>query len=274
MLKEKYYVIDAHCHVYPAKIAAAAVSATDAFYGVTSYHDGSTDALRREMLAAGVDHAIIQSVATTPHQVGSINRFIAETVKANPCFTGLGTLHPDSADLDADVEEILALGLKGVKLHPDIQRFRVDDTRCLKIYELCQKAGLVMLLHTGDSRYDNSNPNRLLPVLKAFPDLTVIGGHLGGYSVWDEASRALAGIPNFYVDTSSSIFALGVARAKEIILRYGFDHVLFGTDYPMYSARDELAYLLEMGFTEAEYEKIFSKNARNVFQLSTSLRGA
>ncbi|MBR3978790.1 MAG: amidohydrolase [Oscillospiraceae bacterium] len=267
MLSEKFYVIDAHCHVYPAKIATAAVSATDAFYGVVSALDGSTDALRKEMQVSGVDHALVQSVATTPHQVGSINRFIAQTVRDNPCFTGLGTLHPDSADQAADVEEILALGLKGVKLHPDIQGFAVDDARCMKIYELCQEAGLVILMHTGDSRYDNSNPNRLLPVLKAFPRLTVIGGHLGGYSVWDEASRAYGGLPNFYVDTSSSIFFLGVDRAKEIILRYGFDHVLFGTDYPMYRAQSELAHLLEMGFTEAEYEKIFSKNARRLFKL-------
>ena len=267
MLKDKYYVIDAHCHVYPAKIAAAAVSATDAFYGVTSVLDGSTEALRKQMADTGVDHALIQSVATTPKQVSSINRFIAETVKENTCFTGLGTLHPDSPDQAADVAELLSLGLKGVKLHPDIQRFAMDDPRCMKIYELCQAAGLVMLLHTGDSRYDNSNPNRLLPVLKAFPDLTIIGGHLGGYSIWDDASRQLAGVPNFYVDTSSSIGVLGVARAKEIILRYGFDHVLFGTDYPMFCQEKELEYLLQMDFTDAEYEKIFANNARRLFDL-------
>ena len=267
MLKDKYYVIDAHCHVYPAKTAAAAVSATDAFYGVTSVLDGSTEALRKQMADTGVDHALIQSVATTPKQVSSINRFIAETVKENTCFTGLGTLHPDSPDQAADVAELLSLGLKGVKLHPDIQRFAMDDPRCMKIYELCQAAGLVMLLHTGDSRYDNSNPNRLLPVLKAFPDLTIIGGHLGGYSIWDDASRQLAGVPNFYVDTSSSIGVLGVARAKEIILRYGFDHVLFGTDYPMFCQEKELDYLLQMDFADNEYEKIFANNARRLFNL-------
>ena len=71
----------------------------------------------------GVDHAVIQSVATTPKQVSSINRFIAKTVEdANGKFTGLGTLHPDG-DIAADVKEIIALGLHGVKLHPDIQRF-------------------------------------------------------------------------------------------------------------------------------------------------------
>ncbi len=268
MIQDKFYVIDTHCHVYPAKIAAAAVSATDAFYGVVSVLDGSTDTLRKQMEKTGVDHALIQSVATTPKQVGSINRFIAATVaEAGGCFTGLGTLHPDSADQAADVAEILSLGLKGVKLHPDIQRFPMDDPRCMKIYELCQEAGLVMLLHTGDSRYDNSNPNRLLPVLKAFPDLTIIGGHLGGYSIWDEASRQLAGVPNFYVDTSSSIGVLGVSAAREIILRYGFDHVLFGTDYPMFCAETELNYLLQMDFTDAEYEKIFNQNPRQLFHL-------
>lgn len=268
MICDKFYVIDAHCHVYPAKIATAAVSATDAFYGVVSVLDGSTEALRKQMDRTGVDHALIQSVATTPKQVGSINRFIAATVaEADGCFTGLGTLHPDSPDQAADVAELLSLGLKGVKLHPDIQRFAMDDPRCMKIYELCQESGLVMLLHTGDSRYDNSNPNRLLPVLKAFPDLTIIGGHLGGYSIWDDASRQLAGVPNFYVDTSSSIGVLGVARAKEIILRYGFDHVLFGTDYPMFCQEKELEYLLQMDFTDAEYEKIFANNARRLFDL-------
>ena len=268
MICDKFYVIDAHCYVYPAKIATAAVSATDAFYGVVSVLDGSTEALRKQMDRTGVDHALIQSVATTPKQVGSINRFIAATVaEADGCFTGLGTLHPDSPDQAADVAELLSLGLKGVKLHPDIQRFAMDDPRCMKIYELCQESGLVMLLHTGDSRYDNSNPNRLLPVLKAFPDLTIIGGHLGGYSIWDDASRQLAGVPNFYVDTSSSIGVLGVARAKEIILRYGFDHVLFGTDYPMFCQEKELEYLLQMDFTDAEYEKIFANNARRLFDL-------
>ena len=40
-------------------------------------------------------------------------------------------------------------------------------------------------MHTGDYRYDNSNPNRVLPVLKAYPKLTLIGAHFGGWSVWE-----------------------------------------------------------------------------------------
>ena len=69
-----------------------------------------------------------------------------------------------------------------MKLHPDIQAFALDDPRALKIFELCERENVPALLHTGDYRYDYSNPNRLLPVLKAYPSLTVIGAHLGGWS--------------------------------------------------------------------------------------------
>ena len=142
--------IDAHCHVYPDKIASAAVGATDRFYGVTSHFDGSVNALLSQCKETGIDHAVVQSVATTPKQVSSINNFIAKTVAENKGLTGLGTLHPESADIEADVEELMNLGLRGVKLHPDIQRFKIDDYRCLKIYELCEKNKLPILIHTGD----------------------------------------------------------------------------------------------------------------------------
>ena len=46
------------------------------------------------------------------------------------------------------MDEIISLGLKGVKLHPDMQQFKIDDYRMLKIYELCE-GKLPILIHTG-----------------------------------------------------------------------------------------------------------------------------
>ena len=258
--------MDAHCHVYPAAIAAKAAGATDAFYGVTSACDGTVDMLLEKEFAAGVDHCVIQSVATTPKQVKSINEFIARTVaEGEGKFTGLGTLHPDSADIKGDVEHILELGLKGVKMHPDIQAFKIDDYRCLKIYELCEKYHLPVLLHTGDDRYDYSNPNRLLPVLEIYKDLTFIGAHLAGYSIWEEACDKLGNAPNLMVDCSSSFFRLSTEKAEELIRRWGADRVLFGTDYPMWAADKELATLMSMHFSEEEFKKILWDNAYNLF---------
>ena len=264
-----YTVIDAHCHVYPDKIAALATANTDRFYDVTSAYHGTVGELLQVKKESGIDRFIIQSVATTPKQVRSINTFIAGTVdEYGDCMTGLGTLHPDSADLKGDVEHILSLGLHGVKLHPDIQQFKIDDYRCLKIYELCEERGLPILMHTGDSRYDFSNVNRLVPVLEIYTGLTIVGAHLGGYSNWQNACEALTGIPNLYFDCSSCFHWISPAQVKDIIRRYGADRVMFGTDYPMWSYKTEIPKLLSMELTGEEYEMIFHKNAEKVYRIN------
>ncbi len=266
MIQDKYRVIDAHCHVYPPAIAARAVAGTDGFYGLHSVYDGTVEDLLDKGTAAGVDHFVIQSVATSPKQVGSINEFIAHTVaQGKGRLTGLGTLHPDSPDLVADIRHIVELGLKGVKLHPDIQQFKIDDYRCLKIYELCEQEGLPILLHTGDSRYDYSNPNRLLPVMQIYTGLTVVGAHLAGWSVWEEACEKLGQLPNLYMDCCSCFAFMTRERAAEIIRHYGADRVLFGTDYPMWPVDKELETLLSLGFTQAEYRRMLWDNAYEIF---------
>ncbi len=259
-------IIDAHCHVYPDKIAVKASQATGRFYSIPMNYDGTVSTLLKVGEEAGVDEFIIQSVATTPAQVKSINDFIKRTVDAYPHkMHGLGTLHPDSTDLAGDVEHIIELGLHGVKLHPDIQAFKLDDYRCLKIYEMCEKKGLPILIHTGDSRYDYSNPNRLMPILDIYENLTIIGAHFGGWSIWDEASQLLWDKKNFYVDCSSSFFALSDEKIVEIIHRYGADRVLFGSDYPMWNPLDEIKRLNSLDLTQSEKEKIFALNAEKLF---------
>lgn len=260
------YTIDAHCHIYPEKIAERAVAGTDSFYGLNSTYLGTAADLIKRGEEAGIDHFIVQSVATSPKQVKSINEFIAASVKAsNGKFTGLGTLHPDSNDIKGDIEHLLELGLKGVKLHPDIQAFKIDDYRCLKIYEQCEERGLPILMHTGDSRYDYSNPNRMFPILEIYTSLTVIGAHLGGWSVWDDASEKLAHFDNFYVDCSSCFAFMEREKAKEIIRHYGIHKVLFGTDYPMWSYKDEIDYFLSLGLDDEEKICILNSNAKKIF---------
>ena len=262
------YVIDSHCHIYPEKIAEKAVAGTDNFYGENSVGTGTVSNLLSLGKEAGVDHFIVQSVATTPKQVKSINEFIAKEVEnSGGLMTGLGTLHPDSVDIKADVKHLLELGLKGVKLHPDIQAFKIDDYRCLKIYELCEEKGLPILMHTGDNRYDYSNPNRLLPILEIYKGLTVIGAHLGGWSIWDEAVEVYRNMPNFYVDCSSSFPYLKPETAKEIIRKYGADKVLFGTDYPMWSPKREIEYFMGLSLDESEINSIMNMNAKKLFNL-------
>lgn len=268
-MKDGFQIIDTHCHIYPEKIAAKAVAGTDSFYDTVAKCDGTASSLLRIDSEVGIDFALVHSVATTPKQVDSINRFISQTVKdSDGRFMGFGTLHPNSEDQRADVLRLMELGLQGVKLHPDIQRFKIDDYRCLRIYELCEEFGLPILMHTGDKRYDFSNTNRLIPILETYTNLTIIGAHMGGWSLWEEASLELAGIPNLYVDCSSTMYWVPLEKTAEIIRRYGADRVLFGSDYPMWHPKDEVDMFFKLGLSEDEMRLILSENAKKLYGLT------
>ena len=268
MINNKFYAIDCHCHIYPEKIASKAVAGTDHFYGTIAVGTGLVEDMLQRADRIGVDKALVQSVATTPHQVASINRFIAaEVAKFPDRLIGFGTLHPASENIRGDLDELLSLGLNGVKLHPDIQDFKIDDYRALSIYEACEERGVPILFHAGDSRYDRSNPNRLVPILRIYNRLTVIAAHFGGYSIWDQACEALAGMPNLYVDCSSSMPFLTDEKIKEYIRRYGEDRVLFGSDYPMWTAEREVPRFLSLGLSDDAYRKIFSENIIRLLNL-------
>ena len=268
MIDNKFTVIDSHCHIYPIKIAKPAVESTGRFYDMTALGDGTVDSLLKIGENCGIDRFVVQSVATTPHQVKSINEFIASEVSNRPDkLIGLGTLHPDSEDVKCDLEHIKGLGLRGVKLHADIQKFAIDDYRCLKIYELCEKENMPILMHTGDYRFDYSNPNRLVPVLEKYKNLTVIGAHLGGWSVCDEAVEKLSGYKNFYVDSSSSLYELPKERATEIIRAYGADRVLFGSDFPVFSPDIELERFMALPLTDDEKRAILSENVLKLYNI-------
>lgn len=261
-----YPIIDAHCHIYPDKIADKAVEGIGRFYDLSMYYDGRYSTLVDYGSKIGVKHYVIFSVATTPKQVHSINTFISDTVKASDgLMTGLGALHPDSEDIQGDIEEIISLGLKGVKMHPDFQKFAVDDKKCYRIYELCQENNLPVLLHTGDSRYDYSNPERMKRVLEDFPGLTVIGAHLGGWSCWKQAAETLSEYKNFYVDCSSSFDWLTADESREIVRQYGADRVLFATDFPMWNHETEFSRFMKMNLTDEENALILYKNALRLF---------
>lgn len=264
------FVIDAHCHIYPEKIAARAVAGTDAFYGTQARCPQGTVAELLEVGAkAGTDHFIVQSVATTPKQMRSINEFIASSVaQAGGRLTGLGTMHPECEDIEGEIRHLKELGLKGIKIHPDIQARPLDHEGFLRMYACCEELSLPVLMHTGDYRYDFSNPNRLIPVLERFPRLTVIGAHFGGWSIWEEATEKMAKYPNLYVDCSSSLpFMKHPEIAAKLVRKYGAERVLYGTDYPMWSPVEELEHFLALDLTEEEREQIFWKNAKALFSL-------
>lgn len=259
-------IINAHAHIFPDKIAERAVSGISQFYDIEMNFDGRLSTLLESEGKAGVDKFIVQSVATVPAQVQSINDFIADCVKQYPDkLIGFCTIHPDYPDIEGELDRAAEMGLKGVKIHPDFQSFYIDEEKALRIYKHIE-GKMPILVHTGDHRYEYSKPERMARVLDMFPRLDVIGAHFGGWSEWEAAAKAYQG-KRIYIDTSSTMYALPPEKIRELIDIFGVDYVLFGTDYPMWSAEEELKMLSKVPLTEEEREKILHINAERLLKL-------
>ena len=257
--------VDTHCHVYPDAIAERAVAGVGGFYGRPIEKDGRLRTVLASMEDGGIGRLLTSAVATTPHQVASVNRYQARIAAAYPDrISGMGTLHPDSPDQRGDVENAVELGLVGIKLHPDIQGVAIDDPRYLRIFELLE-GRLPVCCHFGDSRYDFSNPDRVGRVLRLFPGLTLIGAHFGGWSIWREAVKVLPAYQNLLVDCSSSLFALSPSEAADMVRAYGAERVLYGDDYPMWDPAEERDRFDALPLTEAERRMILYENALRVY---------
>lgn len=258
-------IFDIHVHIYPDRIAEKASASIGSFYdGLPIHGDGSLGDCIRRMDEGGVTRFAAHSVAMTPHNVESINRFIRSAWEQYPeRIVPFAAIHPDMEDPQAAVDGIVAQGFRGVKVHPDIQGFELDGDRAAGIMEAL--AGrLPLLIHAGDPRYDFDGPRRILRLHRRFPKLQLICAHFGGWSEWDEAMELLPG-HGFMIDTSSSLYKLPPEQAVEMIHRFGAENVFYGTDYPMWTPADELGRFLRLKLTDREREDILWNNAARLF---------
>jgi hypothetical protein len=120
--------------------------------------------------------------------------------------------------------------------------------------------------HTGP--LCRSEPGRPIPylddVLLDFPDLVVVGGHVGVPWI-DEVLSLAHKYPNFHVDTS----AYAVHRLPAALVEYmrgpGRTRVLFGTNWPMISPARCLRHLDDLGLDDDAKALFLGGNAQRIF---------
>ncbi len=264
---EKYEIFDAHAHIFPEKIAENATINIGHFYDIPMTGCGVSSKLIESGKKIGVKKYLVCSTATTPHQIRSINSFIAAECAIHPEYFGFGTTHADSDDLEGDIAQIKELGLHGIKLHPDFQKFNADSPEAFRIYEMIE-GELPVMIHCGDNRYDFSAPARIANICRNFPKLKLQAAHMGGYRCWDKAEVLLPQkFENLCIDISSSMPFMSPQRAAELIKKYGVENALFGCDFPMWDHTEELERFLMCGFSEEENRLILSGNFKRFYEL-------
>jgi predicted TIM-barrel fold metal-dependent hydrolase len=194
----------------------------------------------------------------------STNAFAAKYASANPeRLIPYGGVHPRfTTDPEGQVEELLQLGIRILKIHPPHQAYPANAyTMGLealgRIYRRCEERGLPVTIHTGTSIFPGARckygrPMELDDVALDFPDLTIIMAH-GGRPLWmDEAFFVLRRHPNIHLEISG-IPPLKLLEYFPRLAEVG-DRVLWGTDWPspgVRNLRENLEQFLSLPLPEA-----------------------
>ena len=268
-------IIDFHAHIFPEKIAERTLGALSSVSGIIPFTDGTADGLRKSMKESGVSYSVNLPAITKPSQFESTNRFAAE-VNGKDGIISFGGMHPDLEDPEEKLDFIKSLGLPGIKLHPDYQDCFVDDPRNVRIIKYAVEIGLMVTLHAGlDSAYPDlthCTPERSARMLDAVygdrePDRPqIIFAHMGGRRHYDGVNEHLCK-RNVYFDLSYILEETDPAVVLKTVRNHGAQRVLFGTDSPWCSQKDDIRRVEEIGFTDGELELIFGKNAAEALSL-------
>ena len=260
-------IIDIHTHIYPDKIARKATESVRDFYQLEGAvkMDGTVDMLLQRGAQAGISRYVVLPVSNAPNRVRSINSFILEQTALHDNFIGFGTLHADMENLNEEAQWIIAQGLKGIKMHPDSQRFPIDDPRLFPVYDAIQ-GKIPVLLHMGDQRYNYSHPVRLRKIKTAFPKLEVIAAHFGGYSMFHTA-RELLWDTDCVFDISSAMMFMERGEAERYINSYGAERMAYGTDYPLWDPVTEVQRFQSLKLSGRQFDQIAHKTAERILKL-------
>ena len=259
-------IIDFHNHIFPEIVREKAIKNMEEGYNLANFQDGSVDTLLEIDRQAGITTAVVLGVATCPRQVTDVNNYIIKEVKAHQELVGFGSVHPNYDKNIEEIERITAEGLKGIKLHPDMQEFMLDAEEMDEVYRYLSEKKIPLIIHCGDISRDNDSPERVAAFLDKYPNITLIAAHFGGWLLFDRAYDALKD-KKCYVDCSSSQMFLGDRHTRELIRMYGADRVVYGSDFPVWNPVKCLEKFYGLELTEEENRKILYQNAAEILHM-------
>jgi len=223
--------------------------------------------------AAGVDRALISAWYGPEGPLIGNDEVAACVARAPEVLVGVA-----SVDLSRPMEAVRELrravkqlGMKALRMLPWLWNLPPNHRRYYPLYAECVELGIPFCLqvgHTGPLR--PSEPGRPIPYLDEvaldFPDLVIVGGHIG-YPWTDEMISLATKYPNVYIDTSAYKARRYPAALRDYMRAHGRSKVLFGSNFPMVAPRDCLADLDDLGL-DAEARRLFlGDNAVRVFGL-------
>ena len=277
-------ITDCHIHIAPLEqfkpSAMAAMEKERRNWGQIQEFCRSPKAFLKHLDKVGVERAVLINYVA-PEVIGftpEVNPWIAKYVQEDPKrLIACGSLHPrHTQNVLADVEQIVRLGIRMIKVHPPHQLLYPNDylngVKELEIlYRAAEANGIPVMVHTGTSIFPGArnkfgDPIYVDDVAVDFPKLKILLAH-GGRPLWMHTAFFLVRRhPNVYLDVSGippKALLKYFPRLDEIA-----EKTLFGTDWPGPGVPDmkkNLADFRALPLSPAVQEQILSKTALSIW---------
>ena len=277
-------ITDCHVHIQPIEMlkpaALAVMKKKRANFDEIVEFCRSPKKFLHHLDQIGVDRAVLINYVA-PDLMGftsGVNEFVANYVKENPKrLIPCGSVHPrHTANVEGDMEQIVRLGIRMIKVHPPHQLLYPNDylngmKELETVYRVAEQSGIPVMVHTGTSIFPGArnkygDPIYVDDVAVDFPKLKIILAH-GGRPLWMETAFFLVRRhPNVYLDISGippKTLLKYFPRLQEIA-----DKTLFGTDWPgpgVPEIKQNLEDFRSLPITDAAKQQILGKTALSIW---------
>ena len=256
-------VIDAHVHLDPANGATAREA---------------VDRLIAGLDKAGIRRAVVLHLEMQPW---SAEEVAAALARHGSRLKGMVNIHPFAPGAAKLLRRAVRdLGYSGLKLHPRLQRYPLEDRRTLALVRAAGKLGVPVVIDAfpdGDWLMQGFDPLAFARLARACPDARIVVAHMGGHRVLDFMMIAKR-VPNLFFDAS---YALLYYRASSVpgdmayaMRSLRFSRVFYGSDHPDRPLDESLAASLRVfkqnGIEGKDLERILYRNAEEFFGWTAS----
>lgn len=274
-------VVDAHVHVFSDGMFEAIWRWFDAHGWPVRYRLFARDVIDF-LLSRGVEHAVLLHYAHKPGIARGMNELVAELARDEPRVTGLATVFPGEPGARQILEDAIALGLAGVKLHCHVQCFSADAPEVEDVARTLEEHDLPLVIHAGREPkspayrcdpHQICSADRTEALLRSYPKLRVCVPHLGA-DEFAAYARLLERYDNLWLDTTMALAGYFPVLDPWDLVEMRPERVLYGTDFPNlpFAWDRELARITARGLKEPALAALLGETARALYTKSPSAR--
>lgn len=280
-----FKIVDEHVHTFSSyEVASKIISSFNRTYDIEFENPGTGTIgnVLENMENTGIDCTIMANFAP-PRILHDNNLWTIDISKRYGNLTALVSFHPEmEGNLGALLEQYIAKGAKGIKIHPMAQGFMPGDPGLDEVYEYCNEIVLPVVFHCG--RVSNARLNEyadlemILPVIDQYPNIPFVLTHMADGNI-DDVIMLARNYLHVYFDSSIVITGypplLDVNEPSwvddktviDVINMIGAERVMFGSDYPWGSPKHDLDRLVKMNLSEQQKRLILGENAVKIFKI-------